>query len=327
MIKLGAVGDVIRTTALLSPLRSHYPLHAIWWLTNTPEIVPSTVAKRLSFSLETIVLLENTEFDVVINLDKDLHACALASKVSAKKKFGFVLKDGVPAPANELAHHKFATGLFDDVSKLNTRSYPQEMFDICGFEFNGEEYEIDPPGECPFTLPGTGPVIGLNTGCGDRWISREWPIESWYALIGHLHNEGYRVVLLGGPAEHLRNEYLAKQTAAYYHGTYPLREFCAVVNSCDVVVSAVTMAMHVALALRKRLVLFNNIFNKYEFELYGRGIILEPEKECFCYFKQQCIHEDYQCMNFLAVETVLMAVRQQVALCTPASESTSHQPT
>ena len=40
------------------------------------------------------------------------------------------------------------------------------------------------------------------------------------------------------------------------------------VKAGDLVVTAVTMAMHIALGLGKKLVLFNNIFNPHEFELY-----------------------------------------------------------
>ena len=36
-------------------------------------------------------------------------------------------------------------------------------------------------------------------------------------------------------------------------------------DQCDVVVSQVTMAMHIAIGLGKRLILMNNIFNRNEF--------------------------------------------------------------
>ena len=39
----------------------------------------------------------------------------------------------------------------------------------------------------------------------------------------------------------------------------------------------VSMALHVALGLKKKVVLFNNVFNSKEFELYGLGEIVEPE--------------------------------------------------
>ncbi len=314
IIKLGAAGDVIRTTVILDPLQAKYPGYEIWWLTLTPDLVPQRVHKRLRFSAESLLTLQQISFDVVVNLDKDLHACALMASLTATERFGFTLSDGVPAPVNALAEHKFVTGVFDDLNQQNTLSYPQEIIEICGLDYARQEYIMDPPGPNPLTLPqGSGPVIGLNTGCGDRWIAREWPIDSWIALINGLMERGYRVVLLGGPSEHERNVMLKERTGATYEGTWPLKQFLGVVNGCDVVVTAVTMAMHIALGLRKQLVLMNNIFNRHEFELYDRGVLIEPDKECTCFFRHDCVRTDYRCMDHLPAQKILDAVDARVA--------------
>ena len=314
VIKLGAAGDVIRTTVILEPLLQKYPDHEIWWLTLTPDLVPAIVQKRLKMSPENLLAIRQTHFDVAINLDKDLHACALMSAVEANEHFGFTLIDGVPAPVNALAEQKFVTGVFDDINQANTLSYPQEIIEICGLQYARQEYVMDQPGPSPLTLPsGTGPVVGLNTGCGDRWIAREWPIDSWVTLIEGLKERGYRVVLLGGPSEHERNVMLQERTGVTYGGTYPLKDFLAVVNTCDIVVTAVTMAMHIAIGLKKQLVLMNNIFNRHEFELYDRGVLIEPAKECTCFFQHDCIRTDYRCMDHLSPQTMLDAIEARKA--------------
>src|SRR5260370_26077075 len=67
------------------------------------------------------------------------------------------------------------------------------------------------------------------------------------------------------------------------------------------IVPAVKMAMDLAIGLKKKMVRFNNIFNKYEFELYGRGEILEPDFECSCYYSPTCPNN---CMQYLSVAAV-----------------------
>ena len=62
--------------------------------------------------------------------------------------------------------------------------------------------------------------------------------------------------------------------------------------------------MHVALALKKQLMLFHNIFNVHEFELYDRGIIIEPTTGCDCYFGNTC-SRDRSCMYDVSVKDVL----------------------
>ena len=67
------------------------------------------------------------------------------------------------------------------------------------------------------------------------------------------------------------------------------------------------MAMHLTIGLQKKIVLFNNIFNKYEFELYGRGEILEPDFDCDCFYAPTCPND---CMQYLSVKKVFDACQR-----------------
>ena len=305
VIKLGAIGDVIRTTPLLHRLRRDFPRAHVTWLTHSPEVVPrSAVDQVLALDLAAVLRLTATEFDLVLNLDKDPEACALASRIPARARRGFVLAGGVPAPADANAEGKFLTGIFDDVSKANKTSYVAEIFEIAGFGFAGEEYILDRPPARAWNLSAPRPRVGLNTGCGGRWISRLWPEENWIALARALRAHGCGVLLLGGAAEDEKNRRVAAASGAAYAGHFPLAEFIDLVGQTDLVVTAVTMAMHIAIGLRKPLILFNNIFNRHEFELYGRGEILEPSVPCDCYYRPVCARE---CMRAIEVPRVIEA--------------------
>jgi heptosyltransferase-2 len=74
-------------------------------------------------------------------------------------------------------------------------------------------------------------------------------------------------------------------------------------------VTQVSMMMHIALGLKIPLVLFNNIFNKHEFELYDNGIILEPLSGCDCYFGNTCKREK-SCMFDLPPDFVFEKIEQ-----------------
>lgn len=310
IIKLGAIGDVIRTTPLLRKFQAVNPAHRIWWLTLTPEVVPaSAVDVILPFTPQTIATLNAMHFDFLVNLDKDREACALTATISADVKKGFTLVDGKPAPIDGDAQAKFMTGVFDDLSKANTLSYLQEIFTIAGFTFAHEEYIMDNHADKGFVwkLPKKKPIVGLNTGCGGRWVSRLWDEKNWVALAKKLKKAGYEPLLLGGEQEHARNKRIAAKSGARYPGYFPLNQFINLMDQCDLVVSAVTMAMHIAVGLRKPLVLFNSTFNKNEFELYGRGEILEPDFDCPCYYSPVCPNN---CMQYLRVDTVFESCRR-----------------
>ncbi len=309
IIKLGAIGDVIRTTPLLHRLKKEYPGAKIWWLTRTPEILPALVDVCLPFQLESIVTVEETPFELAINLDKDIEACAIMNKITATTKRGFKLENGVCCPIDEAAQQKFEVGLFDDISKSNIKSYLEEIFEISGYRFEGERYilPVAPWTEKRWKFAKGKKVIGLNTGCGGRWTSRLWPESYWVQLAKQLKKCGYDVVLLGGEQEHLRNRRIAKKTNARYFGFYPLMRFINLIDRCDLVVTAVTMAMHITIGLNKKIVLFNNIFNRHEFELYGLGVILEPDFNCNCYYSPTC---ENNCMQYLKPERVIHSIRE-----------------
>jgi len=321
LIKLGAAGDVIRTTPLLAPLRREHPDHALTWVTDFPDLLPAAVDDPVRLEARMLPWLQQTRFDLAINLDKDREACALLRQVNADRKVGYTLDDdglcapvaGAVDPVQAAATRaKFETGLFDDVNQACTLSYPQEIFAICGYGFAGEEYVLDRPEPAPaFDLPDGRAVVGLNTGCGGRWTSRLWPEERWAKLAASLRTAGFAVVLLGGPDEDAKNRRLAAASGACYPGHFPLRTFIGLVDRCDLVVTAVTMAMHLAIGLRKRLVLFNNIFNPHEFELYGRGEIVAPRQACTCFFQARCTNESF-CMETLEPDAVDAAVERQL---------------
>lgn len=309
IIKLGAIGDVIRTTPLIAKLKKERPGKLIWWLTYSPDVVPGSVHKVFKFNEETLLVLKATKFDTIYNLDKDPHACALTNLLESDDKIGFVLKDGKPAPANSRSDAKFLTGLFDDVNKANEKSYLEEMFEICGYKFQGEEYEMEVDKSIQWDIPSQGKrIIGLNTGCGSRWVSRLWPEEYWVQLIEELIKKGSYPVLLGGEQEHEKNLRLAEKTGALYLGYFSLAKFISLCDQCDTIVTAVTMGLHIAVALKKTVILMNNIFNPKEFELYGRGAIVQPDKVCTCFFSPECKNDNYFCLESLKPEKLLKEI-------------------
>lgn len=311
MIKLGAIGDVIRTTPLVTAFRKKHPGCRITWITHTPEVLPPNLvddARRPdAFGL---IPVTREKYDIAVNLDKDPEACMLLADARAVKKFGFTWKDGHIHPATPAAGAKLLTGIFDSLSQENTLNYLEEIFNICGITFAGEEYLIrrDPVVEERWknrvaSHSGGKIVVGLNTGCGKRWTTRLWPEEYWIGLIERLKSAGYFPLLMGGRDEDELNTSYARKTGAWYPGHFPLAEFISLSGSVDIVVTQVSMMMHIAIALRKPMVLMNNIFNPNEFELYGRGVIVQPDSGCDCYFGSVCTRTR-RCMLDLGVDRV-----------------------
>ena len=178
-------------------------------------------------------------------------------------------------------------------NQQNRRSYIEEIFEITGLKYNREEYWLRQSTDSALLdaerlLPGDGVRVGLNTGAGGRWPTRLWPAASWRELIRLLLQAGVQPVILGGPEEESLNSNLARATGARRPGAQPMDVFYALVQRCSCLVTSVTQAMHLAIGARAPLVLFNNIFNRHEFELYDRGVVIEPPVPCDCFYSPVC---------------------------------------
>lgn len=93
IIKLAAIGDVLRTTAILTGLKREYPESHITWLVNEEsrfllEGNPK-VDRTLSYGLDSSLCLLVEGFDLVLSLDKAPAGASLAVLVKAGKKKGF----------------------------------------------------------------------------------------------------------------------------------------------------------------------------------------------------------------------------------------------
>lgn len=141
IIKLGAMGDVIRTTPLAKRYKRIYPNCHITWITLTPAILPSgKIDDVYDYNETSLFVLQHLQFDIAINLDKEKEACLLLKQVHAAEKYGFIWDNNRIAPATPQAEHKLMTGFFDQLSQQNTKSYLEEIFEICHLDFQGEAY-------------------------------------------------------------------------------------------------------------------------------------------------------------------------------------------
>lgn len=319
LIKLAALGDVIRTEALLAGLKSVYPQSHITWVTrihgcrmlaNNPLI-----DRLLEFSAESMMHLQYEQFDMVISLDKEPAPAALAMRVQSPDKRGIGLSPfGTLYPLNPEAHRYFALGLSDRLKfQENHSSYQRLIYEAVGLTYSGERYSLYPAREndeyaaALFQRAGVQSgqdIIGLNTGAGSVFANKTWPPEKFAELAAKLIAKGdCRVALLGGPDEEERNKWIARRVGpALIHAGCQHREldFAALVHRCTAVLSGDTTAMHVAIALRVPVVVLFGPTCPQEIDLYGRGYKLISKIQCAPCYKRHC---DYSpnCMDLISV--------------------------
>jgi heptosyltransferase-2 len=331
IVKLDAMGDVLRSTALLPQLAEAHPKAAITWITRK-ESVPLLrhnpyVTEVLELGPDALAQLQTRDFDRVINLDASKTSAALASAARSKRKDGFVLDArGYVQPTNDAARAWLEAGLFDDVKRLGTATYQDRMAAILSLEGRNHHYvfelETHEHERAKQHLESLGvdmgrPTIGLNTGAGDRWPLKQWREDGYVELVQRLRcDNDLQFLLLGGPSEETRNERLKARSGIRLFDpgcNNAVRHFAALLDHCDVVVTGDTLAMHLSLALGKRTVVLFGPTSAAEIELYGLGEKVVPDMTCLSCYKTSC---DFvpNCMDLISADTVEQAVLRQLGI-------------
>jgi len=319
IVKLGAIGDVIRTTSILEGLKGN----EIDWLT-------SSAAKPILLNnafINKIYTWEEREqlkpYDLVISLEDDFEVCQFASSRFEKAIKGAYIKDGkvVYTPSRWFdmsAISKFGLEKANELKKLNKKTFQEHMGELLGTKVGGYVFELTEE-EKKYGIKvardwglGTGKnkkVIGINTGAGGRWEMKALTIEKTIELVKRLEKElDVTCLILGGEAEQARNEEISKATGAANAGIHSLRNFAAIINQCDVLVTSDSLAMHFGIALKKKIVSFFGPTSAVEIELYGLGEKVCPEMDCLTCYRKACDKEP-SCMDTLAVGDLFEAVR------------------
>ncbi len=132
IIKLGAMGDVLRTTPLVEGLKAKYPSSHISWLIDpaSEDLLKHNkqIDRILLFSLNSTLELIVQEFNLLVCLEKEARAAALAEKITAKKKVGFGLtKYGNIRPFTKEAEYAFQLGISDQLKFFENKKTYQEI--------------------------------------------------------------------------------------------------------------------------------------------------------------------------------------------------------
>ncbi len=313
IIKLGAIGDVIRTTAILQGLKDKHRNCRIDWVAKKESIDilknNSLVSKAYSINENTKNQLNNKKYDLIICLDDDYEACELAAKINSKRIVGAHLKNRQKCYTEDSSLwfdmgliSRFGKRRADELKAKNRKTYQSIMYKILSLNYkkqepilnlNKKELDFGRKFAKMHGIKESDVVVGINTGAGGRWEDKRLSTEKTAELIDKLNSQikNAKLILFGGPEETDRNEKIKKLAKAKIIDSgcsNSLMEFASLVSLCDVLVTSDSLALHIGTALKKRIVAFFGPTSSSEIELYSRGIKIIPKKGCVCCYKPKC---------------------------------------
>jgi hypothetical protein len=174
IIKLGATGDVVRTTPLLRRLEGN-----VTWITapKNTVLLHNVSAGLRCLSWEEREAAQDRSYDLVINLEDDLESALFVRSLTIGKLFGAYADSDNALRYSDDSRKWFDLSLISSFGKqeadrlklLNRRAYQDLIFEGLGLHFKGEQYLLPQP---------------METGlAGDVALAREagpvWPMKNW----------------------------------------------------------------------------------------------------------------------------------------------------
>jgi heptosyltransferase-2 len=296
IIKLGATGDVVRTTPLLRRLGG-----AVSWITAEKNLaLLDGIDRELRcVSWESRNRVADTAYDLVINLEDDQESSSFLKQLKFKQLFGAHLNGDDQLTYTSDSRAWFDLSLIsaygrataDRLKLLNRRTYQDLVFDGLGLGFNGEPYYLPPS-----RATGLQGDVAISSTAGPVWPMKKWAYYD--ELKKELQATGLKVnVLENRPT---------------------LLEHLADVQCHRCLVSGDSLPMHLALGSGVRCV---SIFTcTSPWEIYGYGLqekVISPVLEKFFYARGY----DASATTAINVDEVFSAVMNQLNAAAPSAKA------
>lgn len=280
--RTSSLGDVLRTTVILD----HFKNDHVSWLVDEKAFPlldgNKHISRILLFDLSTVLQLQKERFDTVINFEKVPGICALADSISAWRRFGFRF-DEVNGNAQSYDRSEKVFSICHDINKKREYKgcWQKFLIEMIGGEWREQEYILGYQSTSKIECD-----VGLNYKVGSKWPNKAWAKENWDKLSKILQQNNYSI--------------------SWQEGLKDIYQYIDWINKCKIIISSDSLGFHIALALKKGVVVIHGPTNANETFMYNRGESIYPKNfDCAPCFKAICDKEK-ECIDTIMPEEVYL---------------------
>jgi len=284
IIRLSAIGDVLRTLPAVNAWRKHCPEARFTWLVEpaAASVLEGHLAldrvliferglfsgflgspKRFGSALRLLFILlselRSGNFDLVVDFHGIFKSGLFTRLSGVSDRVGFARPD-----AKEGSHRFYTRHFRPSNPELNRVERALGLVNFLGVPVTGPvTYQLSITAAHQERaqaslggiekLGGAGPVIALHPGSSPKTAYKRWPQNGYVGLINALVEKiGARVILTWGPGEREMVELIAgnlRVPVVVAKKTSSLLDLAAIFAACDLYVGGDTGPMHLAIAM------------------------------------------------------------------------------
>jgi len=302
ILRLSAIGDVCQAIPTVLAIQKHWPQTKITWIIGTVEhlllkgmpgieFIPFNKNKSIPSFFELKKKLSGRKFDVLLHMQTSLRSNLIATAIPATHRLGFdksrakelhslVINHPVKVPpAQHQVDDFFAFALelgVPDGTKNWLISIPDEALEFARSH-----------------LPSEKKIVAINAASSpSKRVHRNWSTENFVHVIDQLGEQNLQTVLVSGPSEYEKD--IAKRIyESVKHkpidlsGKTNLKQFPAVIQQVDLLLSSDSGPCHVATAVGTPVIALHAATNPYQTGPYN-----DLDKTINVY--PQCILDEYK---------------------------------
>lgn len=254
--------------------------------------------------LGLIKTLRDSGFDLAVLLHNNIESAlvtflsGIPERIGYRKEFRSVfLTKSLPFPKNPTQR----TEQFLEITKLVECDTKEKKPDLYLSEIE-REWAINKLGDLH------PPLVGIIPGAQE--ISRIWDSGKFAAVADTLIEKAKaNVLIFGGPGDKKFSSSIKSKMENIpldFTGKLSLREFMAIIKTCDLVISNDTGPMHIACLLGVEVITFFGAGNPIETGPIGDKVhIIHRDLPCSPCLKSECPMGNYKCLDLITAEEVL----------------------
>jgi heptosyltransferase II len=323
IVKHGGLGDVVRTSYFLSPLRARLGIDVnVTWVTARSALPLLQFNPHIDRLVSEFCDLYQESFDIVYSLDDELDVLEGVAKVRARRVVGaYINCEGVTYSADSAPwfdmglRSTFGKARADQLKLLNDRGQGQIFSEIFEVSAPMPEFFGDPLLEAEYAerLDGIRPIVGINPFAGGRWPAKELPRNELRSLVQSLlerpssYDGGRSVGLIGAGSDRARNLELADEIRSerihVFDTDRSVLALAALIRNLDLLITSDSLAMHLAVSQRIPTIAFFAPTSAAEIDSFGLVMKIASTSPDYCSYRPMADN------STITAERIIQAVR------------------
>ena len=302
LIKIGALGDVVRTSYLVNTLKRKFN-YSITWITDKS----SHELLKYNPNIDTLLYQDSKlpeEADILICLEDQYEYVRLGNQIQSKKIIGSYIDDNNNIKYTDDTKEWFDMSLIsklgitaaDNLKKNNLKSYNEIFSKILNIQVSDIKPEFFYDEKYNNTLSenkSENKVIGLNLFAGKRWPSKEIPMSTIKPLLSSISKYldsktiDYSYILFCDDSNMDRaDEIISPNKEIIIKNTNSnVLDFSANIKNCDYIITTDSLGMHLAIANSVNHLSFFSPTSANEIDDFGYAKKVLSTADDYCTYK------------------------------------------